>query len=258
VTWGTFALIAAGMTSHALAAKPMKLRRVRNARPEAVPVQFESIIPEPVKTPAVTGPAIASAPEQFESLAAEPGAEPQVAPPFVRSGVRRRIVAPYFARPIGRWLSSCGGPGVTPLGESIRCPMNTQIANGHAGRLVFFQYDFVNDESRDMSVLNDAGLRKLRRLMPTIQYTAFPLTIERVPGRDELSELRRMHLLEHVSAMASVPVPDHRVIIGDVHPGLYGGEALLIDATMLGITRSTGLAGGQSGLGSTINVGSGR
>jgi hypothetical protein len=111
-----------------------------------------------------------------------------------------------------------------PLGESAYAHARTQVANGLAARMVFYDYDFVDGTSQ----LNPRGCDKLAAVAATLPTTFFPVVVERTPTEPGLDQSRRSTLLTQL-AQGTFPVPAERVVIGPrIANGMTGVEANLI------------------------------
>jgi hypothetical protein len=118
--------------------------------------------------------------------------------------------------------------------------------------MVFYQYDFVEGDSR----LNLRGRDKLKKLTPLLPATFNPIVVERTPWAPGLDEQRRNELLAQLSG-TRFPVPPERILIGPpIAAGLTGYEAIFIYGNQLNSLAAGGAAGVGSYAGSVgLNAG---
>jgi hypothetical protein len=119
----------------------------------------------------------------------------------------------------------------------------TQIAKGHAARMVLYQFDFT-PASDELTIRGKAELARMARCMST---NCFPVVIESTPTNPELDELRRQAVWRELSAN-QVAIPFERVVVGRPYVrGLGAVDAMLVDRNRLNLTFSRGtIAGGGS------------
>lgn len=136
-----------------------------------------------------------------------------------------------------------------PFGESVRMHNQTQVANGEAARMVFYDFDFISGGEG----LNLRGRDKLAQVAHLLPQTFYPIIVQRTPGWPELAESRRTAVL-HELARGPFPVPPERVVIGpSIAIGLSGVEAEIVNQNMLQNTQNMGppvtgtLDGGNGG-----------
>jgi hypothetical protein len=128
-----------------------------------------------------------------------------------------------------------------PLGKAAYDHARTQVANGAAARMVFYDYDFRAGSSE----LNLRGQDKLQEVGAQLPTNFFPVIIERTPLSPGLDQARQASVLAALAA-GPFPVPPQRVIVGrPVANGLRGDEPLLIHANQLGLTAAGGGFGGS-------------
>ena len=109
-----------------------------------------------------------------------------------------------------------------PLGAALYAHARTQVANGQAARMVFYDCDFVQGTAQ----LNLRGRDKLAAVGATLPTTFFPVVVERTPTVPGLDNSRRTTLLAQL-AQGSFPVPAERVVIGPtIAYGMTGYEAV--------------------------------
>jgi hypothetical protein len=131
-----------------------------------------------------------------------------------------------------------------PLGYTIHQHFKTEVANGDAARMVFYEYDFEDGGA----ALNLHGRDKLARVAALLSRNFCPVVIERTPCIPALAEARRLAVLGEL-AHGPFPVPPERVVIGlPIANGLSGTEAELVYQNLLSQTRRQGVsAGGSTG-----------
>jgi hypothetical protein len=136
-----------------------------------------------------------------------------------------------------------------PLGYSLYAHGTTQVANGKAAKLTFYQYDFVDGTSQ----LNFRGRDKLVKVAASLPTSFSPVVVERTPKEPGLDESRRQIVVAAL-ARGSFPIPAERVVIGPPLPDwLSGIEGLAIFQNQLGGIASGGaLTGGVQGVGGFV------
>jgi hypothetical protein len=113
------------------------------------------------------------------------------------------------------------------------------VGNAEVARLIFNDYDFVNETSE----LNYRGRDKLVAISAQLPATFAPVIIERTPWAPGLDESRRLTILSQMAA-GPFPVPAERVLIGPpIARGLLGQDAAIMNRNRLGQIGSTGLGG---------------
>jgi hypothetical protein len=125
-----------------------------------------------------------------------------------------------------------------PLGRALYTHGQTQVNNGTAASMVFYDYDFIPATEQ----LNLKGRDKLTRIVAMLPTNFYPVVVERTPRVPGLDERRRLALL---SLLAQGPntVPGERVLIGpSIANGLSGREALVVDRNLLNQTLTGGNA----------------
>jgi hypothetical protein len=141
---------------------------------------------------------------------------------------------------VGSGCWCCGN--LEPLGSSFYAHFNAQIFNGMKAQQVLYQYDFENGPTDDQTRLNWAGRRKIIHLLPTLESTGVPLTVERVAGQPDVSEARRLNVVSFLQSHLGVPIADDQVVIGSAAtPGIRGVEALEVNRNQLQTTRAQGV-----------------
>lgn len=140
-----------------------------------------------------------------------------------------------------------------PLGRAVYAHANTQVTNGNAARMVFYDYDFVSDGDQ----LNLRGQDKLTAIAARLPTNFFPIIIERTPQNPGLDQARRLAILNQLSS-GSFPVPAERVVIGrPIANGMRGIDGLLVEQNRLGNILSGGSLIGTGGVGAGTGVGPG-
>ncbi len=136
----------------------------------------------------------------------------------------------------------CGIPA-EPLGAALYANMDALIISGKRAQLVLYEYDFQNGPTQDLAALNNAGRRKLLRLLPIMETTGFPLIVEPTADSPELSEARRMYVVNVLSTELWCPDADSLVVVQPPpSTGIRGVEAVEIDRNQLETTRSQGIS----------------
>jgi hypothetical protein len=121
--------------------------------------------------------------------------------------------------------------------------MDAMIINGKKAQLVLYEYDFQNGPTEDVAALNRAGRRKLLRLLPLMETTGLPLIVEPSADSPEISEARRMYVVNVLSTELWCPDADSRVVVQPPPAaGISGVEAIEIDRKQLETTRSQGIS----------------
>jgi hypothetical protein len=134
-----------------------------------------------------------------------------------------------------------------PLGESVYAFYRAHVANGEAGRMVLYQFDFC--EGRPDLTLR--GHDRLAVIADLLLHNHFPVVIERTPWNPAVAEARRLAVINEFAHLG-LPIAPERVVIGvPVANGLAGMEALAVYQNMLmqtqgGATQSS-IAGGGGG-----------
>jgi hypothetical protein len=119
--------------------------------------------------------------------------------------------------------------------------MEVQVANGLAAQLVLYRYDFQDIDDPNPSALNRYGLRRLEGLLPLLEACPWPLIVEPEPDHPDISETRRLHVLQLLATKLCTTVDDGRVVIAEPPPaGLAGVEAIEIDRSLMEQTRTQG------------------
>jgi hypothetical protein len=127
-----------------------------------------------------------------------------------------------------------------PLGQALYAHGRTQVANGLAARMVFYDYDFQAGTNK----LNLSGQDKLKNVMTQLPTNFFPVIVERTPYAPELGESRQSMILAEL-ARGPFPVPPERVVVGrPIANGLSGVESPYIFSNLLGQTAARGGFGG--------------
>jgi hypothetical protein len=140
-----------------------------------------------------------------------------------------------------------------PLGASVYDFGNTMVANGDAGRMVFYHYDFVDGSDQ----LNLRGKDHAGQVACLLHANLWPVLVERTPCTPGLDESRRLAVLNEL-AHCGVVLPDDRVVVGKpAAPGLRGIEAEIIFRNLLQQTLSGGTARPGSGGAVGVAVGQG-
>ena len=128
-----------------------------------------------------------------------------------------------------------------PLGQALYAHGRTQVANGLASRMVFYEYDFETNSTR----LNLKGQDKLKEIAAQLPMNFLPIIIERTPRTPGLDQGRQVAVAEEL-ARGPFPVPPQRVVVGrPIATGLSGPEAVIVHANQLGQTASGGGIGGS-------------
>jgi hypothetical protein len=142
------------------------------------------------------------------------------------------------------WLGRCAGSAQDyqppPFGAVVAADFEPEVANGEAAHLVLYRFDF----ECDSPALNLHGRDRLILMAPLLLRTPFPLIVERTPATPGLAEARRLAVL-HELALAAVPVPPERVVVGPaLAVGLSGQEAAIIYQNLLMQTERLGFSPG--------------
>lgn len=153
----------------------------------------------------------------------------------------------------GRNVANCirtlAGDGTMPaLGASLYACGRTQVANGAAGRLMLYNYDFVEGSSE----LNVRGRQQLRHFAALMDEYPFPLIVEWNPCQPHLDEGRRATVLAELSHAARRVLAPDRVVVGP--PIAYGSSGLEAEAVYRRLilqaqTGGPGPIGGAMGIG---------
>ncbi len=123
-----------------------------------------------------------------------------------------------------------------PLGSAVHDHARVMVANGAAGRLALFDYDFVQGSHQ----LTTRGRDQLAKVAAQLAVSPYPLVIERTPGAPALAEARRNAVLNELAANRN-PVDPSRVLVGlPVPTGMSGVEAQVISANQLNRTQQYG------------------
>src|SRR3954470_21822824 len=96
-----------------------------------------------------------------------------------------------------------------PLGRAVYAHAGTQVTNGAAARMFFYDYDFVDGTAE----LNLRGCDKLAAIGAQLPTNFFPVVIERPPKTPALDQTRRLPILARLAG-GPFPVPAERVLIG--------------------------------------------
>lgn len=129
-----------------------------------------------------------------------------------------------------------------PLGRALYAHGRTQVGNAEVSRLIFNDYDFVQETSE----LNYRGRDKLAVITAQLPATFAPVIIERTPWAPGLDESRRLTILSQM-ATGPFPIPAERVLVGPpIARGLLGQEAWITNRNRLGQIGSGGLGGSVS------------
>ena len=235
---GPLCVVLAGFVASAAENQSTPGRSLRRAKPMAErQIVFESeLLSVPAsRTPVAPVAPVARVARVVQASYAESG-------PTVCTSCRSRCGGSCRGLPIWRGRPCCWWlDPAQPLGASLQAHMDVQIANGQAVQLVLYRYDFHDVGNTDPSVLNRHGLSRLERLVPLMESCPWPLIIEPVPGHPEISQARKLHVLQWLSTKMRVPINDGRVVVA--YPpaaGLSGVEAIEIDASLIQQTRTKG------------------
>ncbi len=115
----------------------------------------------------------------------------------------------------------------------------TQVSNAEVSRLIFNDYDFVQETNE----LNYRGRDKLAAITAQLPATFAPVIIERTPWAPGLDESRRLTILSQMAA-GPFPIPAERVLIGPpIARGLLGQDAWITNGNRLGQIGIGGLSG---------------
>ena len=209
----------------------------------AAPVAAQEAPPPPLPPTSYAAPAPAStSPSAGLSVAA-----PVSAPPACTCGNKHGVSRWWWHRTrCKRDLQECaiGYPeefNEWPLGQALYAQGRTQVDNGIAARMVFYDYDFEQGSGK----LNLKGRDKLNDVIARLPTTFFPVIIERTPQTPALEVARQTTVLEEL-AKGPFPVPPQRVVVGrPISNGLSGQESPLIYANLLGQTAARGGFGGS-------------
>src|SRR5262245_18871971 len=137
------------------------------------------------------------------------------------------------------------------LGRAVYAHAGTQVTNGAAARMTFYDYDFVDGSAE----LNLSGCDKLAVIGAQLPANFFPVVIERTPKSPGLDQNRRMTVLARLAG-GPFPVPAERVVIGPpIAFGRMGLEAILVEQTRLQSVVAGGALGGVAGSGAGTEVG---
>lgn len=189
-------------------------------------------------------------------------------PSHVHLAPRRISRVSHSAAGSVRWLqspqcrsSSCRGhhgSAAEPFGAALQTSMDLQVMNGQQAQLVLYQYDFVHAPNVDVTQLNRAGRRKLERLVSLLQTTGLPLIIEPSDISPDVTEARRMQVVNVLESELWYAGADAQVVVRKPpSSGIRGGEAIIIDRNRLGTTRTQGAPGSSNSSGfSPSNFGS--
>jgi hypothetical protein len=135
-----------------------------------------------------------------------------------------------------------------PLGASLYAQGRTQVANGEAAQMVFYQYDFLDGTNK----LNARGWDKLTRVAAQLPTSFSPVVVERTPRTPGLDQSRRLALLDELTR-GPFPVPAERVLVGlPIANGLNGQESAVLYGNQLN-QFFTGGGGAASGAFSSFN-----
>ncbi len=136
-----------------------------------------------------------------------------------------------------------------PFGDSVNAAFGTEIANGHAVRMVLYHYDFVDGGTS----LSRRGHSELLDITGRLLRTPHPLVIQSTDD-PEMDEARRHSVLAALTQLP-FPFPGERVVIG--RPSVYGLDgidAIQVHQRLMGLTnlQTTG-----SGIGNRTGAASG-
>ena len=222
-----------------------------------------TIVPSTPAQPAATNPLVAAPSATTTTLPLVPPAPVAVSPnsaypsPYAATqpaGIDPHAIAGPPVAPVGGLGNcSCGGYGpcgctsAEPLGASLDAIYDTHVAIGQSRQLVMYCFDFYHGPSEDHTKLNEAGRRKLLRLLPFVETTTEPIVVQHLPGLPQLAEGRRMAVLLFISQKLGVPISENQVVVAPVAEGLWGEEAQAIYRTQLQTLRSQGAFSTSSG-----------
>lgn len=137
-----------------------------------------------------------------------------------------------------------------PLGRSVYAHAGTQVNNGAAARMFFYDYDFVDGTAE----LNLRGCDKLAVIGAQLPTNFFPVVIERTPKAPGLDQTRRLAILARLAG-GPFPVPAERVLIGPpMATGRMGIEAIVVEQNRLGTVATGGALLGGAGAGTSVGA----
>jgi hypothetical protein len=137
-----------------------------------------------------------------------------------------------------------------PLGRSVYAHAGTQVNNGAAARMFFYDYDFVDGTAE----LNLRGCDKLAVIGAQLPTNFFPVVIERTPKAPGLDQTRRLAILARLAG-GPFPVPAERVLIGPpLATGRMGIEAIVVEQNRLGTVATGGALLGGAGAGTSVGA----
>jgi hypothetical protein len=134
-----------------------------------------------------------------------------------------------------------------PLGSSVNAFVDAQVSNAAKAQAVMYHYDFEHAHGGPSAQLKEAGKRKLRRITSS-GSAGFPIVVQPVPGRSDISEARRIEVENFL--VSQLGFTGSQVVVADPgYRGLRGVEAVESDRNQLQNTRSFGSLGGGSQFG---------
>ena len=118
------------------------------------------------------------------------------------------------------WRQDFSAP---PLGATIAAHFRTQVSNGAAANMTFYDFDFESDSAQ----LNYRGMDRVSHVANLLAMNDFFVVIERIPQNPGLAEARRAAVVRELQGMGNVGA---RVVIGQplAYP-LTGVEAAIIN-----------------------------
>jgi hypothetical protein len=157
------------------------------------------------------------------------------------------------------WQFLVGDGHMPPFGASLYAIQRVQVANGAAGQMILYHYDFMEGSDQ----LNNYGRRQLWKLASLLAKYPGALVIEETPNTPELAAARRLAVLEALAQLPAPPVASERVVVGV--PAVYGQagvESELVYRRQLFQAATGGsstLAGGgaRTGMGMGAGMGGG-
>lgn len=124
-----------------------------------------------------------------------------------------------------------------PHGDAVYSAFGAQVANGHAARMILYQYDF----TRSKPTLNQRGYLELLEIAQRLPRTPSPLVIQ-PSGDADLDAARRATVVAHLNELP-FPVPEERVVTAIPQvAGLDGIDAVRVHQRLLRLSATGGSA----------------
>lgn len=179
-----------------------------------------SPVPPPPAPPAAPDPQ--DAPEEAPAMVRVPS----VLPPDA-FGTRTTAEVQYLSSAWpGHWCPpACSDIAFRPLGDSLMPVMGRQVYQGAVDLMTLYDFDFYSAATERAAELTPRGQYQLRKFAGRLGFCQAPITVQFSDSTPELSAARRVHVIEHLSALG-VSGAEALVVLGRARFGVPATEAV--------------------------------